>query len=63
MTGTGMIVAGTITVIVMIKITPPATIGGERINGETMMIGASKGIRRTDAIIKNGMLGKRIFRN
>ena len=54
MTGTEMIEVRTITTIVMIEITPPATIGGERINGETMMIGAGK-----DAIIKNGMLEKR----
>ena len=37
-----MIEARTITVIVMIEITPPATIREERINKETMMIGESK---------------------
>ena len=63
MTGTGMIEAGTITTIVMIEITPPATIGGERINGETMMISTDKDIRTTDAIIKNRTLEKRSVGN
>ena len=63
MTETGMIEAGTITTIVMIKITPLATIGGERSNGETMMIGTGKDIGTTDAITKNGTLEKRSVEN
>ena len=58
-----MIEAGTITTIVTIKITPPATIGGERSNMETMMIGAGKDIGTIDAMIKNGTLGKRRVEN
>ena len=63
MTRTGAREAATITAIVIIEITPPAIIGEERINGETMKTGAGKDTGTTDAIIKNGMLGKRIVGN
>ena len=60
MTGTRMREAATITVIVMIEITPPAIIREERINGETMKTGAGKDTGTSDALIRNGMLRKRI---
>ena len=63
MIGTGAREAATITMIVMIEITPLAIIGEERINGETMKIGAGKDTGTIDAIIKNRRLGKRIIRS
>ena len=52
--------AVTIMTIVIIEITPPAIIGEERINGNTMKTGAGKDTGTTDAIIKNETLEKRI---
>ena len=65
MTGIVIIEAGTITVIDMIVITPPAIIGGGMTNEETMQIriGVGRDIRTTDATIKNGMLEERSVGN
>ena len=53
--------AVTITMIGMIEITLPATIDEERSNGETMKTGAGKVTGTTDALKRNGILGKRIL--
>ena len=60
MIGTGKREAATITTIVMFEITPPAIIGEERSNGETMKTDDGKDTETTDALIRNGAFGKRI---
>ena len=52
--------AATITTIIIIKITPPAIIDEERSNEETMRSGDDKVTGATKALIRNGMLRKRI---
>ena len=62
---TVMIEVGTITVIDMIMITPPAIIGGGMTDEKNMQIriDAGRDIRTTDATIKNEMLKERSVGN
>ena len=63
MTKTGAREATTITMIIIIGIIPPTMIGEERIHGKTIKSDAGKDTGTTNAIIKNGTLGKRIVGN